>query len=259
MGYGWDEMEKADETAKKFGGGGSWRPEFFMQPGDRKRLLFAQDDPYCLWVHGSYKIGGDTNPVCLIRNEDLGHDACPFCDVPNKVQSNKGIWPFFVGAFTIIDLGFAKYDGDGNLTLEPFVSSDGKEYQFQRRIYVARKGSDNKPGMLVKLRNKMAHRGGGMKGVVIEATRSGKQTESIGDDVEFVERVAEKDWPKYLKGAGMSDEALQGLELDPFDFSEIYQPLSPEAMEKMLRAGGVTPASASSGSGSASGVDGVPF
>lgn len=248
MGYGsgWNQVTTGGEKAQSTG-----VHNFFLSSGEVKRLLFVDDEPFCFWEHGTYGLSKTFEThLCLKRNQI--EDGCPFCDQDQDTVKARGLWPTFVGTFTVIDLGYCQYGPSGFQGLEPYVSKEGKEYQFHRRIYKARRGSDAKPGMLLRLRTMLERKTGGhAKGVVVEVSRSGSKTESIGDSIEFVERVAEKDWVDYMVRFGARAE---DLDLDPVDFMSMYKP-NRDAMLAALRAGGI-------GGGSGGGKlshDEVPF
>jgi hypothetical protein len=163
---GYEASKKAYADTPKDGGG---QDRFWLRPEETQRVMFLEDDPTAFWEHGypvNGKWGGHTVP-CLKKNAGLGSE-CPAC---TNLTKN---YPYFIGLHSVI-------------TLTPFVTEKGAEYCYQRRIFGARFGSNDKPGILRKLERLKAKAGGRLRGVVIEAYRSGKKTESVGDELSIIE------------------------------------------------------------------------
>jgi hypothetical protein len=257
----WGDVDDADLP---FGGGERDKNDvwsFYLgkedyEKGRRKRILFVEKVPFTAWEHELYSLTknvGD-NIVCLHRT-GIEENNCPLCKLSEgddrylsslglskkQVEDMKlNLWPRFVGYFTVIDLGYCKYEGGKMTTLEPYVGEKAS-YQFQRRIYRAKKGSAAKAGVLKKLRQLVDRKGGdelGLKGVVIEVGRSGKNAESIGDEIEFIERVDEADWVDYMKAWG-ADKVYQDPEreinVEPVNFDEIVKVMKSDEMDALIR------------------------
>jgi hypothetical protein len=152
----------------------------------RKRIMII-GAPFYLWEHGTYKVPnvpkGIFNAICLRQNKI--EEACAMCDAK--------FWPSYGAYFTVIDLGFVRYDPRGGATLfpEPWTDKEGKrrESQFQRRLMVAKKGGKDNPGQLTYFEDQRARRGGDLTGCVFDTMRSGEKKAQIGEQWEFVERV----------------------------------------------------------------------
>jgi len=198
---GWDPPEDYSEFRGDGGGGGggggSRGPYRFKLPVPeknpiernkpaRKRVMII-GAPFYLWEHGTYKVPnvpkGIFNAICLRQNKIS--DSCALCD--------GKFWPSYAAYFTVIDLGFVRYDPAGGATLfpEPWVDKEGKqrESQFQRRLMVAKKGGKDKPGKLAYFEDQRNRRGGDLTGCVFDTVRMGLKEPTIGETWEFVERV----------------------------------------------------------------------
>lgn len=258
---GWDSVDDADLP---FGGSDKSKSDvwsFYLgkedyEKGRRKRILFVEKTPFTAWEHELYGLtkNASDNIVCLHRT-GIEEGNCPLCklsegntDYLNSIgmtkkqieDMNLSLWPRYVGYFTVIDLGYCKYEGGKMTTLEPYVGEKAS-YQFQRRIYRAKKGSAAKAGVLKKLRQLVDRKGGdelGLKGVVLEVGRSGKNAESIGDEIEFIERVDEADWMEYMKAWGANkiyQDPDRELNVDPVNFDEIVKVYKPDQIDALIR------------------------
>lgn len=183
-----------------------------IEPGKaaRKRVMII-GAPFYLWEHGTYKLNapkGVFNAICLKQNRIA--DECPLC------ADEK--WPSYGAYFTVIDLGFVRYEPGGGATLFPELWTDkqGKkrESQFQRRLMVAKKGGKDNPGQLSYFEDQRNRRGGDLTGCVFDTMRTGGKKAQIGDQWEYVERVGKvvpatvEDMKAYLLALGAAQELL---------------------------------------------------
>lgn len=165
--------DAAKEESKK-GFEGSSNLHFFMKPKETVRGMFVDDDPISFWEH-QFRLNGKWGgrEPCHKKNRALAQNSgggCPVCDSGDKM------WPSFVGNHTFI-------------VMTPFFGSkDNREFNFQRKIYGAKMGSEEKPGILKKLeRLKTTH--GRLRGLIFDIYRSGSKTESVGDEFTLVEKI----------------------------------------------------------------------
>ena len=86
--------------------------------------------------------------------------------------------------------------------------------------------------MLQEYKRQMNIRGGNIVGCVFDVTRSGKLVETIGDKVDFVERVDKDKWEDYFNALGAAD-CENDLELEPFDYMEVFKQHSYEALQNL--------------------------
>ncbi len=163
---GWSETN--EEGAKSpFEAKGPRR--FWLPPDKEALLLFLEDEPTGMWEHGFQMNGkwGNFEP-CHTKNKIS--DRCPPCDSGDKM------FPSFIGFFSVI-----------NMT-PWFTKKDNREINFQREVFAARMGSKEKPGILKKL-ERLKQSEGRLRGCVYKVYRSGKKTESVGDDFKLIEKV----------------------------------------------------------------------
>ena len=66
--------------------------------------------------------------------------------------------------------------------------------------------------MLQEIKRQMQRQGGDITGCVYDFTRSGKMVETIGDRMEFIERIDRSQWVNYLnkQGANHPDRSVEG-------------------------------------------------
>jgi hypothetical protein len=206
-----------------------------MPPGATNQILFLEDEPRTLWEH-NYKWNGHWRnwEPCVTRNK-LGPE-CPPCD------AYEDRYPYFAGLTTVI-----------NLT--PWFTKTGHiEVNFQREIYAAKLGSDDKPGVLKKLR-KMFDKNGRLRGYVYDIERPGKKTESCGSEFELVEKIEPGQikvyamdqlnaYAKRLNEDAPKDKQVTPEKLwernpwEPFDFDEVIKRHTIDELKSMFSKSG---------------------
>lgn len=214
---GWD-MDEDDSRSD--GGVGSdgrriFRPfAFFMKPGETKRVMFLNSDPFCLFEHSLYAVNRNIKEkeICLLKNS-IDPNGCCLCEYEYFVkEEKKKLWPAYAGYFGVIDMGTVNTEGS-KVVLEPYISKQkGNSYQFTKQLFRAGRGSNDKPGILKELQRLIAKRGGALAGTVWDVYRSGDKSESCGDKFDFIERIPRDQWVKYLVLWGASDD----VDVEPF-------------------------------------------
>lgn len=271
MQTGYESMEHAfdnvpDKTDHK---------RFWVKENTTKRILFLDNNPSTFWEH-QFQFNGDWGNFepCHVRNK-IG-PVCHICDAIKT--SAKPSYPYFIGLHTVI-------------VMTPHTGQNGIEYAFAREQFAARMGSKEKPGILKKLeRIKSKH--GRLRGLVIDAYRSGSKTENCGDEFEVIkdesveatdaaiQALFAKTVPPYLEryNASRVKARKEAVTLEkwntwnpwvPFDFPNIIKPRSAEALLSMGfgyksggSKGGGSGSSESSGSGNRAedfGDDDIPY
>lgn len=227
---GWEGTEPTDDSGG--GGGEQYAPRRLWIPKPKddgtqytKRIMFLDSQPFCFHEHSLFKITNSTKDrcICLAKN-GLDERGCPVCD--------KDLWAYFIGYFTIIDMGDVSYSNDGTVTLTGWRNKNDELFQFTRKALGAKVGGKDKPGMLQEYKRQMQKRGGDIKGCVFDVTRSGKLVETIGDKVDFVERVPEEKWEEYFTALGAGDTKNE-LELEPFDYMEVFKQHSYDQLQNL--------------------------
>lgn len=201
---GWDPPEGYGEFANEGGGdggggGGNYAPRRFRLPTSDKhpyspnkpvvKRFVIVGAPFYMWEHDLFKVQGFPKgmftTICLKQNK-IDERGCPLCD--------EKIWPSWGGYFTVVDMGFVKYEAAGKVQLYPDIWTDKKgeekEAQFRRCLMVAKKGGRETTGMLPFMEQQRA-RLGDLTGTVWDTTRTGKKDPSIGKNWQFVENVVQ--------------------------------------------------------------------
>jgi len=238
---------------------------FWLPPEKSARLLFLDDDPTGAWEHG-FNMNGKWghHEFCLTKNK-LG-ERCPICDSGDKM------WPYFIGFFTVI-----------NLT-PWFTKKDNKEICLTREVFGARMGSKEKPGILKKIERMKASEGR-LKGCIYEAYRSGKKTESVGDEFKLVEKIDISEIEKYgraevekyakrinekvaAKDAVSVEKLLERNPWRPINFEKLFEtdwkPRLLAELDRLFARGGAASGGGdgsgdSAGGGGDSGDDDIPY
>lgn len=228
MKSGYEEAEKARDSVQRRG-----PQSFWIRPEETQRVLFLDDEPSVFWEHG-YKWNGKYGNFtpCLEKNGLA--DSCPLCE---NVKNN---YASLVGLFTVI-----------TLTEVVAKRKDGSKasYCFQRKIFRAKMGSKEKPGVLKKI-ERLKQKHGRLRGLVIECFRNGSKTESVGDELTVVEEasidpdlIMEKSLEMVEPYINRLNKTLSGdqkidvnkflKDMNPwksFDFDEIIKPMEYKQM-----------------------------
>lgn len=189
---------------------------------ETKRVLFLDSAWFRFWEHNLFRLINRAIRVVCLR--ELNERGCPVCDIDSKDGRAAT-----VGYFSVIDMGSVKEDSKG-IYLAP-NEWKGKKYQFDKKLLGARNGSKEMPGMLREIKRQAMKRGGDLTGTVWDLYRSGTLKESIGDKIDFVERVEKEKWIQYLVKNGAE---AKNLDFKPFDYSEIFQPMSYEDLDRLV-------------------------
>lgn len=192
-----------------------------------KRIMFLDTVPFAFWEHNFFKITGKSQDKCICLGKNgLDERGCPLCE--------KEFWPSYSGYFTIIDMGEVTGYSGGKAKLEGYVGKKDRLWQFDKKILCAKRGGDDKPGILKKLERNREKHGGDLTGTVWDVSRSGKLVESCGDDWDYVERVRPEDFEAYLVKAGAD---ASKLDLVPVDY---YEEFIPRSFEDLCRVVGIS-------------------
>lgn len=177
-----------------------------------KRILILDGEPFCLHEHSlfnfkdAWRTLGSFTAICLEKNQ-LHEKGCPLC-----AKNGGDDFPAFTGFFPVIDMGQVRYLGAGKVELvhEYWMNSkDEKQYRsFQKLILGAKRGSQDKPGVLKTLQFQMDKRGGDLTGTVWDVTRTGKKAAAVGDSWDFVEKILPSDFRDYLIGEGADENSI---------------------------------------------------
>jgi hypothetical protein len=241
---GYESTETAYDDLPSSGPSRVWMPE-----DTTRRFLFLDDEPTCFWEHQFQANGTWKNwEPCKTRNKM--ENVCAICDrFPDRYAS-------YLGYHTV-------------MSLTPWTDDKGRTWCFGRQMYGAKLGGKDKPGVLKKLKRLKAKHGH-MRGLIIDAYRSGAKTESVGDELDVVEVIdpaavvawVKSQLPAHIEkinegrepGKEMTLEKFLKINpIEPFNFEEIIKPRSNADLLSML--GG--PSSATSTSSSASSADEV--
>ncbi len=201
---------------------------FWMPKGLVKRIMFLESAPFCCFEHSlySYTRSGKDRAICLQKNK-IGEGVCAVCD--------DGQWPSFVGFFSTIDLGDVTYGDDGAANLQGYLSQKGVLWQFQRKVYVTKRGGEDRPGMLVEFK-KQGKRRGGLLGCVFDVQRRGDQSEVCGDSIEFIDKIPQARFAEYIKSLGGDDSRIPdgSIVFDPFDWATAIKIPTPEQLANVI-------------------------
>ena len=240
---GWGGVDEAEQQAQD--AAKEWGPRrFWMPPETSKRIMFLDDEPFGFWEH-AVKLNGHWRNyfVCLTRNGIEGS-----CVLDNVRAQNL----YYIGFLTAVD--FSAWTNDR-----------GETYQYDTKLYGAKLGSKDKPGILKKLR-RLKERHGGLCGRIFDVYRTGSKSEAIGDEFNLVESIDPREIHSYARSLGVdpgprTEQTPQGKNWVPFNYAELFKPKSNAEIQKVLGLGVQQPSQQqgfSQGSGQGQGSGGFP-
>ncbi len=184
------------------------------RPGEGTRKRRIRNTGVSFWEH-AVKINGSWNGndyICRVKNK-LG-DKCFFCDKKKEGGKNTPINLSYIGFLTVADFS-------------AWTNSKGVTYQYGRKLFGAKLGSKDYPGILKKLK-RMKERHGRLTGCIFDIYRSGPKKPSIGDEFSLVEKIDPREIHEYAKRELGIDPVEKKWE--PFNYSEEFKPVSNEQM-----------------------------
>ena len=227
---GWEassEVEKETESDSGSGGGGYQPVRFWMPAETTKRIMFLDDELFQFYEH-SVKINGNWRNYFICRLKNKIDQSCALCDLDTGKDSP--INRYYIGFLTIAD--FSRWE-----------SNKGKVYQYDRKLYGVKLGSQKRPGPMKKIK-RLRERHGGLTGCVFDVYREGTQSSTVGDEFSLVEKVEPKDIPEYARKMGVNPEPWHqkdnpdGKDWTPFKYAEIFKPQSNDDIRAALGVGG---------------------
>jgi len=220
-----------------------------LPPEVTNRYLVLDNDPMCFWEH-QFQVNDNWRNWEPCKKRNKMENVCAICDrFPDR-------YPYYVGYLTVI-------------SLTPWTDQKGNTWCFGRQMYGPKLGSKEKPGVLKKV-ERLKQKEGGLRGLVIDCYRSGKKTESVGDEIEVVERIdpdavvawVKSQLPAHIEqinhnredGKKMTVESfLKRNPVEPFNFEEVIKPRTNAELLSML-GGPSTSGTSARDSGNGSGV-----
>lgn len=220
--------KRADEQKAAGSGGGFELIRFWLVPNEKRRIVFLDGDdidgqpqPITIWEHDLWVNGKHVFATCTRATPE----GCVVCD--------RGFARYLGGIFTIIDTK-VQYNGKTYInTKKLLVAKSATEFPREGRepkIYSAT--------ALSMLREKRAIRmeteGKGLTLAMYEVSRSGQKAVRIGDNYEFVRRVA-VDELKDHEGKPLSMKPY-GLPKDQWlaGYMKLLAPRSKEYLTNLL-------------------------
>ena len=253
---GWDDLDNKETWTPPPGeqGGKKGPKRFWMRGQETRRVMFLDEDPFKIWEHGM-RIG--EFETCLKRNKIDPDGRCAVCESKYRGQDGKERTRFaaYKGFLSIVD--FTKF------TIE------GKDWQYFRRLYEMRAGSEKKPGILHRFRRFNAE-AGGVTGAIVDIYREGDNSSRVGDEFKLVEKVEMRPGEdvmdcidRYARAAGVSAEQLERHPWTPLDYMDLFEPSSNERLQRLVdsmsgTAGGSRDSDGSGGGGRPSSAEPPP-
>lgn len=176
---------------------------FRADVGETKRIIICDDKPdFFMYEHAMKDQDGKWGR--LFTGCVKTFDNCPVCKAQDKES-------YYAMMLTCIDL-------------TPFKLRDGTEIEFSRKLLVV------KPAQQKKF-HRFYSKEGTLRGAMFEMTRDGDKDSSIGNDIEFVEFVDEKELATYTRSWKDRDGKKHTENCDePFVYEELFEEPTTEAL-----------------------------
>jgi hypothetical protein len=199
-----EEEAKRQDAAKEARKAKGFEPFRFWTPVTETRQLVIIDEApdFFRYEHAlKDKRSGRYDNFLPCINEDAN---CPVCSVSEKPA-------YFAMYLTVIDL-------------TPYENKDGDEVPWSKKMLVVKPAQQKKIARLYE-------KHGSLRGMILDMTRDGDKDAAIGNDIEFVDFMDEKElddfYDTYKDKEGKKVEIIGG---EVFDYDKIY----PEMTEKQL-------------------------
>lgn len=165
------EEERKRSDARRKAGGSNQPFRFFMRPGETKELILLDEEPdFFMFEHNMKNPQTGKWGMTLPCLKDV--ENCPICE-------NTDSTSYYAMFFTVIDL-------------TEYTDTKGEKHEFSRKLLCVKSSQHKK---FLRLYNK--HKS--LRGIVLEMTRDGDKDAAIGNDIEYVETIAEEELRKYVK------------------------------------------------------------
>lgn len=183
-------------------------PRFWIEPGDKKRIIFLDDSEVCIYEHllkvGENRYESYTCPRGMLNNPDV---PCPLCDARNRRM--------YVGFVTVIDVnGYTDKKGNKHTFIRKLFPMGTTVLE---RFVQRKKDPKGNPVSLV--------------GVVMDVSRTTKNAPRLGDDWQQVGTTNILTDVK-LQYKSKADNKMHAPE--PFDYKKILKPLPADELRRIL-------------------------
>lgn len=195
QGFGGDHLDKAEkESANKA------PKRFWMKPDTSKKIIFLDDEPFCIWEH-ALQINGSWIGNDFTCRKGMQDDArCPFCNSNSRRT--------YVGFLTILDV-------DG------WTNDKGKKFRNIRRLFPMKMKT-------LKQFKKLKERKKSIVGCMYEMTRSSSDAAVVGDMFDFLDKVDPFEDEQYFYKSKMDKGKKKPPEV--YNYKEIFKPISAKEM-----------------------------
>lgn len=199
-----EEQKRRSEERKQAGN----MPFRFRVPvGETRQIIICDDAPdFFMYEHALKDSEGRWGR--LFSGCTKTFDNCPVCESQDRES-------YYAMVLTCIDL-------------TPFTTRDGDEVEFSRKLLIV------KPAQQKKFL-RFYQREGTLRGALFDMTRDGEKDSAIGNDIEFVEFVPEKEMETYTRSWKDRDGKRHDENCDePFDYEELFEEPDTEKLRALV-------------------------
>lgn len=204
-----EEIERQKQRSEERRNASNKPFRFFVPVGETRQIIVCDDKPdFFLYEHALKDSEGRWGRLftgCIKE-----HDNCPVCTATGKES-------YYAMVLTIIDL-------------TPFDTRDGSTVEFSRKLLIVKPAQQKK---FLRFYNKE----GTLRGAMFDMTRDGDKDSSIGNDIEFVEFVDEKELATYAR-SWKDREGKKHNELcsEPYVYEDIFEEPTMENLSAIVGA-----------------------
>ncbi len=176
---------------------------FYVPVGETRQFIICDDAPdFFLYEHALKDAEGRWGRMFCGCIKEFAN--CPVCRTAERES-------YYAMALTIVDL-------------TPFDTRDGDTVEFSRKLLIV------KPQQQKKFL-RFYQKEGTLRGALFETTRDGEKDATIGNDIEFLEFVSEKEMESYVR-TWKDREGKRHTEncAEPYVYEEVFDEPTEEAL-----------------------------
>lgn len=184
-----------------------WR--FYLKTGEERRVIFLDpisgEEPVQFHEH-NVNINGKWNNHFTCTAGIPGH-KCFFCEQDKEKEQNSR---YFATAFTVLD------------TTE-YTTKSGEKGSNTKKLFIAKSRTMR---LLQRKLKKAIEETGGLRTWSMDCYRSGGKVAAVGDD--------------FVLGDRVDIDNMEEVDITPFDYMEVFKPLSYEEQKAVYGGGSTT-------------------
>jgi hypothetical protein len=200
------ELERQKEAAEQRKNQKRMPFRFFVDVGETKQIVICDEKPD--FFRYEHTIKGATGKFNVQTGCVKENDNCPVCETTNKES-------YYAMYLTCLDL-------------TPFKTKDGTKVEFSRKLLVVKPAQQKK---IIRLYRKEKT----LRGMILDMTRDENMDPAIGNDIEFVDWMEEKELAGYTRSWKDRDGKKHTENCDePYDYEELFPEQTADELREIV-------------------------